>query len=206
MSAMPNNVRREARAESTRREILDAAWGLVREHGLAALTMRELGARVGMRAQSLYVYFPSKHAIYDAMFAEGYRELLDRWKRAIANGPQDPEAVLRRRNAAFLRFCVEDPVRHQLMFQRTIPGFEPSPESYAPSLAAVDDLRARLRACGVDDPRAWDAWTAVAAGLVAQQIANEPGGNRWLGLADELTDLLLEHYGTGKPDRREERP
>jgi AcrR family transcriptional regulator len=167
--------------------------------------MRELGARVGMRAQSLYGYFPSKHAIYDAMFAEGYRALLARWDEAIAAGPQDPEAVLRRRNAAFLRFCVEDPVRHQLMFQRTIPGFEPSPESYAPSVAGVDDLRARLRACGVDDPRAWDAWTAIAAGLVAQQNANEPGGDRWLRLADELIDMFLEHYGPGRPDRRKER-
>ena len=32
-----------------------------------------------MRAQSLYSYFPSKHAIYDAMFAQGNRELLDRY-------------------------------------------------------------------------------------------------------------------------------
>ena len=41
--------------------------------------MRDLGARVGMRAQSLYSYFPSKHAIFDAMFAEANRELLRRF-------------------------------------------------------------------------------------------------------------------------------
>jgi AcrR family transcriptional regulator len=69
---------RTLRRELTRRRILDAAWGLAREQGLPGLTMRDLGAAVGMRAQSLYSYFPSKHAIYDAMFAQGNRALLDR--------------------------------------------------------------------------------------------------------------------------------
>jgi AcrR family transcriptional regulator len=205
MSAEPLRDRRAERAEATRREILDAAWALVREEGLAALTMRELGARVGMRAQSLYGYFPSKHAIYDAMFGEANRELVDRWRAAATAGPQDPVAVLRRRNAAFLQFCVEDPVRHQLLFQRTIPGFEPSPESYAPALEGLEDMHARLRACGVDDPRAWDAWTALSAGLAAQQNANEPGGNRWVRLSDEFIDMFLAHYGPRTTHRRKDR-
>ena len=197
MSVISGRDRRAERAEATRREILDAAWALFREEGLASLTMRDLGARVGMKAQSLYGYFPSKHAIYDAMFGAANRELVARWRAAAAVGSQDPVGVLRRRSAAFLQFCVEDPVRHQLLFQRTIPGFEPSPESYAPAVEGVEDLRARLRACGVDDPRAWDVWTAMLAGLAAQQNANEPGGDRWLRLADESTDMFLEHYARG---------
>jgi AcrR family transcriptional regulator len=194
MSVADSRDRRAERAEATRREILDAVWALVRQHGLAALTMRELGARGGLRAQSLYVYFTSKHAIYDAMFGEANRELVARWRAAAAAGSQEPVPVLRRRNAAFLQFCAEDPVRHQLLFQRTIPGFEPSPEAYAPAVDGLEDLHARLRACGVDDPRAWDVWTAVSAGLAAQQNANDPGGDRWLRLADECIDMFLEHY------------
>jgi AcrR family transcriptional regulator len=159
--------------------------------------MRELGARVGMKAQSLYGYFSSKHAIYDAMFGEANREMVARWRAAAAVGSQEPGAVLRRRTAAFLQFCVEDPVRHQLLYQRTIPGFEPSPESYAPAVEGLQDLHARLRACGVDDPRAFDVWTALLAGLVAQQNANEPGGDRWLRLADETTDMFLAHFARG---------
>jgi AcrR family transcriptional regulator len=197
--------RRAERFEATRREILDVAWELVRTDGLGGLSMRDLGARVGLRAQSLYVYFPSKHAIYDAMFGEANRELVARWQAAAAAGPEDPVAVLRRRNRAFLEFCVEDPVRHQLLFQRTIPGFEPSPESYAPAVAGLDDLHARLRAAGVEDPRAWDLWTALAGGLAAQQNANEPGGDRWLRLADEAIDMFLEHYAPDGDRRRKER-
>src|ERR1700750_450754 len=69
--------RRSARREATKAEILDAAWDLVREHGLAALALRDLASRVGMRAPSLYQYFDSKHAIYDAMFAQGAQAALD---------------------------------------------------------------------------------------------------------------------------------
>ena len=193
MSVDPLRDRRAERVEATRREILDAAWSLVREQGLAALTMRALGSRVGLRAQSLYGYFPSKHAIYDAMFGEANRELVARWHEAVASGPADPVAALRRRTAAFLQFCVQDPVRHQLLFQRTIPGFQPSPESYAPAVEGLHDLHARLRACGVEDPHAWDAWAAIAA----QQNSNDPGGNRWLRLSDELLDMYLAHYAPG---------
>jgi AcrR family transcriptional regulator len=195
--------RRAERAEATRREILDAAWALVREEGLTALTMRELGARVGMRAQSLYGYFPSKHSIYDAMFGEANRELVARWRAAEAAGPQEPRAVLRRRTDAFLRFCVEDPVRHQLLFQRTIPGFAPSPESYAPAVETLEDLQMRLRDCGADDPRAVDLWTAVVSGLAAQQNANDPGGDRWVRLADEATDMFLAHVARGRGGERD---
>ncbi|TMK84168.1 MAG: helix-turn-helix transcriptional regulator, partial [Actinobacteria bacterium] len=63
--------RRAERREATKAEILDAAWEVVRAEGLAALSLRDLAAKVGMRAPSLYSYFDSKHAIYDAMFLQG---------------------------------------------------------------------------------------------------------------------------------------
>ena len=202
MSAVP--VMRDRRAEryaATRREILDAAWDLVRANGLGALAMRDLGARVGMRAQSLYAYFPSKFAIYDAMFAESNRELLRRVNGLAAT--RDPIDALRARTKLFLAFCVEDPGRYQLLFQRTIPGFEPSPESYAPALDVLQTAREALLACGIRDPQAVDMWTGITGGLAAQQIANDPGGDRWSRLADEATDMFLAYY---LPARKKERP
>ena len=192
---MSGNLVRDRRAErnaATRAEILSAAWELVHAEGLIALAMRDLGARVGMRAQSLYVYYPSKHAIYDAMFASSNRELLDRlMKLAPASDPVDG---LRNVAQCFFTFCVEDPVRYQLLFQRPIPGFEPSPESYAPAVAVVDHARDAIQACGITDNRAFDVWTAITSGLAAQQISNEPGGDRWLRLLDEVIDMYLAAY------------
>jgi AcrR family transcriptional regulator len=197
MSAIPAlRDRRAERYAATRREILDAAWDLVRANGLGALAMRDLGARVGMRAQSLYGYFPSKFAIYDAMFAESNRELLRRVNGLTAT--RDPIEALRGRTRMFITFCVEDPARYQLLFQRTIPGFEPSPEAYAPAMDVLESAAEALRACGISDPRAVDMWTAIIAGLTAQQTSNQPGGDRWVRLADEATDMYLAHYAPTK--------
>jgi AcrR family transcriptional regulator len=189
---LPQRDRRAERRAATRREILDAAWDLVRADGLGSLSMRDLGARVGMRAQSLYAYFPSKYAIFDAMFAESNRELLRRLSDLDTTG--DPSERLARHARVFIDFSVEDPVRYQLMFQRTIPGFEPSPEAYAPAIDVLENARTAMRACGITDARAFDAWTAVTAGVAAQQNSNEPGGDRWVRLADDITAMFLAYY------------
>ena len=187
------------RRELTRRQILDAAWEVAREQGLPGLTMRDLGARVGMRAQSLYSYFPSKHAIYDAMFAQGNRALLDRYAEldhGDSGGPGggDPDARLCRLNRIWLEFCAEDPVRHQLLIQRPFPRFEPGVESYRVAVEVLDLTRSAVHACGVTSARAFDMFTALTAGLAAQQNANDPGGARWLRLADEAIEMFLQHY------------
>ena len=190
------------RREATRTEILDAAWELAREHGLAGLSLRDLGARVGMRAQSIYGYFASKHEIYDAMFADGYRQyaaaMQDR-ADALAEGRLDRE-IFKSGTRRFLEFCTTDPVRYQLLFQRTIPGFEPSAESYAIAVETLGVARAALAALGVDDDRALDLYTALTTGLADQQISNDPGGDRWTRLVDEAIDMYLDHVLGPEPE------
>lgn len=194
MSAEPVASQRvSARQAASRREILDAAWAIAREEGLSAITMRDLGARVGMRAQSLYGYYPAKNAIYDAMFADAQERLLARIDALPKD--RDPVAALRRLNRAWLTFCTEEPVRYQLLYQRTLPGFEPSAQSYELAVRALEHSRICLRRCGITSARAVDAWTAVTTGLAAQQTANDPDGNRWLKLADEITEMYLAHFG-----------
>jgi AcrR family transcriptional regulator len=191
MSVVPMRDRRAERNAATRAEILEAAWALVREEGLAGLSLRDLGRRVGMRAQSLYSYFDSKHAIYDAMFAEGWRELLDRIDATRFS--DDPLVAFRQRVHLVVDFATEDLARYQLLFQRTIPGFEPSPESYALAVEALELTKAQLAALGLTEPRHLDLTTAVIAGLVAQQHANDPAGDRWIRLVDEAVDMLMSH-------------
>jgi len=192
--APPTGSARERRREQTTAEILDAAWGLCREGGLASLSLRELAGRVGMRAPSLYSYFDSKQAIYDAMFSQGYREL-----RAHMEPFTDLRPITRAEMKEGVRhwvaFCTADEVRYQLLFQRTIPGFEPSPESYALALEHLGEARQVLVDAGVTDESALDLWTAVLTGLTSQQISNDPGGDRWSGLVDESVDMFLDHLG-----------
>ena len=181
--------RRARRREATQAEILDAAWALVREHGLGALSLRELAARVGMRAPSLYQYFPSKHAIYDAMFAQGTRQALE--VVAVDLSTADTRTALREVARRLVEFSTSDPARAQLLFQRTIPGFEPSPEAYAPAVEMHGRVQALLVSRGITDPDAMDLWTAVVSGLTNQQLANDPGGARWSRLVDDAVDMFL---------------
>ena len=82
-------------------------------------------------------------------------------------------------------------MRHQLLFQRTIPGFEPSAESYAVAQEFYEIGRQRLIAAGVTDPGDLDLFTAIVSGLTHQQVANDPGGDRWVGVARRAVDMFL---------------
>ena len=188
---IPTRNRRNERHEATRLEILEASWGLVREIGLSGLALRDIAAKVGMRAPSLYWYFDSKNAIYDAMFAEGNRTLLDRMDRAAV--PTEPRALLHQLASLFVQFGVQDAARFQLMFQRTIPGFEPSPESYALATEVVERSRDWFAASGISNPSHFDLWTALVSGLASQQLANDPGGDRWQRLIDEAVDMFANY-------------
>lgn len=185
---------RRRRRDATRAEILEAAWELCREQGLAALSLRDLAGRVGLRAPSLYSYFDSKVAIYDAMFRQGYEVFAARLDERIGDQPAS-RSLLRAGVHTFFDFCAEDPVRYQLLFQRTIPDFEPSPESYAVAVDVLDGTARALEELGVDDPRHVDLWTAMFTGLISQQLANDPGGDRWGRLLDEALDLFCDHVG-----------
>jgi AcrR family transcriptional regulator len=191
--------RRAERREATRAEILEAAQALMREHGVAGLSLRDLGQKVGMRAQSLYSYFDSKEAIYDALFAEGFKQYLELRRGTKVTG--DARADFRAGSRQFFEFCLEDPARYQLLFQRTIPGFEPSPESYAPSMEGLEITRQALVAAGGTDPRDLDLYTGLMTGLIDQQISNDPGGDRWYRLLDDALDMFFAYIDARKKGR-----
>jgi AcrR family transcriptional regulator len=191
----PIRDRRAERREATKAEIIDAAWGLVRAEGLAALNLRDLAAKVGMRPPSLYSYFDSKHAIYDAMFLQGNLELLDRY--GAVSDYDDPVEGLGAGTRMFVQFGVEDPARAQLLFMRTIPGFAPSQATYDVALRIVELAKARMKRCGIP-VEYFDLWTALVSGLVWQQISNEPGGSRWTQWVDDVVDMFLAHVNHHK--------
>ena len=201
----PGQARRDRRREATKAEILDAAWDLVREHGLAALALRDLAARVGMRAPSLYQYFDSKHAIYDAMFAQGCAR--PRSTRSPATSARPTRA--RRCTIAARRmfaFATSDPARYQLLFQRTIPGFEPSPESYAPAVEMYDAHQAAARRRSASPiPTRWTSGPRSISGLTAQQLSNDPGGTRWERLIDRTVDMYLAQVAPAAPTPKRKR-
>ncbi|WP_433161462.1 TetR/AcrR family transcriptional regulator [Kribbella sp. CA-247076] len=195
---------REARRENARAAVLNAAWELVGEQGLAALSLRELARRAGITTPTVYAYFESKNAILDAMFAQAAQAFLD--LKAALPVTDDPEQDLLADIRAFIAFCVADVPRYQLLFQHAVPGFRPSQESYGLAVRALDASRELLARNGVHDPRNVDIWTAVTTGLVDQQISNDPGGDRWTRLAEDVTRMFLAQTRSGKTQENKGEP
>ena len=173
-------------------QILDAAWQIAGESGLGAVSLHEVARRVGIRQPSLYGHVRSKLDLFDAMFAQAYEQLLVRMDADAPVGTAREQLL--RLSRVFLDFIVEDPTRTQLLFQRTIPGFVPSPASYALAGRALDRCVRLLAALGAGSPTHVDVYTAIVAGLGAQQVANDPGGDRWTRHLETLLDLFLDHF------------
>jgi AcrR family transcriptional regulator len=170
--------------------IVTTAWELAREKGIAGVSLHGLARAVGIRQPSLYEYFDSKHALYDAMFADGNRQLIERLNATRLS--RHGRAALKQILAAFAAFALEDPARHELLFQRHIPAFTPSPESYALAQEVLSRVVALMSDAGVTEPGDVDCIVAVTAGLIDAQLSNDPGGNRWIRHLNRMVDLLVD--------------
>lgn len=202
MSAQPIRDRQAERREATRREIVDAAWQIARRDGLAAVTLRAVAALVGMQSPSLYTHFASKNAIYDAMFGQSWAEYLQVCRDAEPSIPESPREALVAMVGTFVEFALADPVRFQLMNQRVVFDFEPTPESYAPSLQVMELFRDRLDRIGVRRDADVDLCVAIIGGLVDAQLANDPGGDRWIKQLERAMDMFADEVNLPGPRLR----
>src|SRR5258707_621444 len=77
--------RRQRRRQETVEEVLGLAAQIMAEQGVAGLSIGEIARRMSIRPPSLYVYFPSKHALYDAKGPFGGRRFTRGASGAVAN-------------------------------------------------------------------------------------------------------------------------
>ena len=193
--------RRVRRRQQTIEEALDAAVAIMEEAGVGGLSMSEIARRLGMRQPSLYKYFPSLHAVYDALFARGVAGTDAAIQAAVAEGPRGV-VTIRAAGRALVRWAVENPAQAQLLYWRPVPGFAPTAATFAPSVALMDQLRASFAAAvraGELHPKAASdeaprLWTIVLSGLISQQMANEPGAGYDTGMFTSLTDAALDMF------------
>ena len=144
-----------------------------------------------MRAPSLYVYFDSKNALYDAMFAEGYRVIRVRPRLPTSTQGGSPPAGPPARGALFVDFCQSRTRPASSSLPADDPGFEPSEPAYALARESLDRMVAVLASAGAGTPEHLDLWTALVGGLATQQVSNDPGGDRWRRLIDRAVDMFV---------------
>src|SRR3954465_14239716 len=115
---VPSLDRRQRRRLETIEEVLDVAVDLMGEQGVAGVSIGEVARRMGIRPPSLYVYFDSKNALYDGLFARGWRLLNEHMGQSrtdvLARATLD-EALLEV-GSRFVRWSVENPAYSQLLF------------------------------------------------------------------------------------------
>jgi AcrR family transcriptional regulator len=103
MTATEEPPRRRGRPPSGGREaILEATLAILREHGIANLTSREVAARAGVSDASVYYHFGDRAGLLQAVFEHGMKPL----KFMVGLDPEtmDPPTAIRGAAAALERF------------------------------------------------------------------------------------------------------
>lgn len=179
--------------------ILDTAREIMREQGVAALSMQELARRLDMRASSLYNYFPSKMAIYDALFQLGFRLYQEHLEKAWQEG-QTWQKFVRLNFEGYFTFALENPDLYQLCFERPVPGFVPSEKSLKISVSTLEKYYERAAEykntidTSLSAQQMVDLLIAMMHGITAMHLSNEPrlplGQGRFGSLIPAVMEVL----------------
>ena len=172
---------------------------LFAEQGYAAVTMRSLGAALGVSAMTTYRYISSKDELFVLVRAEAFRRFADALVAALAAAPSD-DAVGRlfALKRAYVAFAIAQPDAYRSMFE--LRGGQPAKGPARDELAAQSRRAfACLHGCVVDavergylqgDPltHAHLFW-ASTHGLVSLHLAGQLSRERLQVLARELWEL-----------------
>jgi AcrR family transcriptional regulator len=189
--------------------ILDTARAIMREEGVAALSMQELARRMDMRAPSLYNYFSGKAEIYDTLFRLGFT-LYNNHMNELMKGVKSIRDELRLNIEGYMSFAIENPELFQLCFERPVPGFVPSQQSLELSFnilqQSYDRAEIYRNAFQTDatNQQIVDTVIAIMHGLTALHLANEPHlpvGQGRFGSLIPLVVTLIEKAWTIKGDK-----
>jgi AcrR family transcriptional regulator len=175
----PYAAAQAASKASLRRLLLDTASSLLERDGPDALTMRRIAGEVGCSTSVLYTMFGGKPGIAEALWREGFERLGAALEAVTGAGPLERLAAMGR---AYRANALANRSYYTVMFQRPIPGFEPSPEAYQASLVPLRALADTVADCidaGVfraEDPMhiAGVLWAATH-GAVSLELAGYEG-------------------------------
>jgi AcrR family transcriptional regulator len=197
--------RRARRRQETIEEILDIALEVMAEEGVNGLTLAEVARRLGVQPPSLYKYFDSLMALYDALFRRGQHAHLQTMRAAMEQAEPGLDALHAGLEASG-RWCLANGPIAQLMFWRPVPRFEPSADSMAASnemvemqrRALADAVAARQLGPEAGSEEAVYVLSVFISGVIGQALANDPdlpwGTGRFTPLLPKLINLVPQLY------------
>lgn len=104
----------EKRRARTREAILDAAMQIVMQHGVEALSIREIAGRIDYSPSGLYEYFASKEEIIEALVNRGFAYLTARLEHGIHGATA--LARLQEAGKVYMQFALQEPQLYLMMF------------------------------------------------------------------------------------------
>jgi AcrR family transcriptional regulator len=192
--------RRQRNHEEMRTGILAVARDIMREQGVGALNLNEIARRIGITPPALYTYFPSKMALYDALYRSGIRLFREAEEELWRTTAPDWERI----HAWFalrLALAEEHPDLYHLVFDVPIPGFVLSPESleevrrlYEAAVGGVAEvIEAGVMRPNLPPEEATHLLITMRLGLVAAHVGKHrlvSPPNRFARLVDEIVAVL----------------
>lgn len=211
----PRLDRRARRRQETIEEILDLATDVMTEQGVNGLTLAEVARRLGVQTPSLYKYFSSLAAVFDALFERAASRNLEVLREGMSRGEPGLDSLTAGLEASG-RWVLQNQALAQLLFWRPVPNFEPSREAFAPSqeIARMQHQAiADAVAAGQLGPDALDEAGFMVAilikGVLTQAMTNEPqldwGEGRYTAAFPRLMKLLPAAYPPAATKRRPSR-
>ena len=143
----------------TRERVLTSALELVDRDGLPALSMRKVGAELGVEGMALYRYANGKDALLDGLVEMLYAELRDRL--AAADQGTDARAELHRIALATYQVSLAHPHAVPLLATRMLEL--PLARRQPVILQNYETILGLLTAAGLDDRQAAEAYRAITA-------------------------------------------
>jgi len=168
----------ETRAPLNRERIIDAAVRFADEHGADELSMRKLGAELGVEAMSLYNHVANKDEILDGMIDHVFTTI------PLPDPKEDWRVSVRSTGLAAMEQFTAHPWVVSLLMQRGNFGNA--------SLVFMNQVLGILRAAGFSDEDTHHAWQMLAShtmGYAFQQSSGIPHEKDWNGLEEQLSRL-----------------
>jgi AcrR family transcriptional regulator len=197
------------RAAATEQRILGAAEHAFARRGLAGTRVREIAAAAGLNPATLYLYFPGKRELYQAVLDRGLgpiAELVDRYQPEA--GPQS-RASVERLIGEVLGYLARRPDLSRLIYQEAISQGELLPHLARSWFRPLFE-RIALHIKGAPARGGWDeaqlpllaaAMTHVVfghfalSGLLGEILDRDPLAPEALGEQTKLvTELLLRLF------------
>jgi AcrR family transcriptional regulator len=184
-----------------RRALLEEAVRTIRDDGAGALTLRAVGARLGVSRTALYRHFADKSALLNAVSEDGFRRLADALERAWT-GAGGGVRGFDEQGRAYVQFALDNPSHYRVMFGVWTSRDEDTALRAAGARAfqLLVDALTSLQRDGVvrrNEPAAqvalyvWAAVHGVAMLAMDGRLPGGPGGVR------DVIDYAVRRIGSG---------